>query len=97
MLRHPKLLIADEATSALDSAAEASILRNIKTAGQGTTTIIIAHRLSSIMDADQIIVLDKGRVAESGRHEDLLEIDGLYGTLWRAQNRESEPNASKTM
>ena len=97
MLGHPKLLIADEATSALDSGAEASILRNIKTAAQGTTAIIIAHRLSSIIDADQIIVLDKGRVAESGRHEDLLQIDCLYATLWRAQNREFEPNESKTM
>ncbi|WP_299950276.1 ABC transporter ATP-binding protein [Hyphomonas sp. BRH_c22] len=92
MLRHPKLLIADEATSALDSGAEASILRNIKSAAHGTTTMIIAHRLSSIIHADQIIVLDKGRVAESGSHEDLLETDGLYVALWRAQNRESEPN-----
>jgi len=85
MLRHPKLLIADEATSALDSGVEASILRNFQSAAHGTTKMIIAHRLSSIMHADQIIVLSKGRVAESGRHKDLLEADGLYARLWRAQ------------
>jgi len=92
MLRRPKLLVADEATSALDSGTEASILRNIRAAAQGTTTLIIAHRLSTIRHADQIIVLDKGKVVESGRHDDLLQSNALYAALWSAQDRGFESN-----
>tara|TARA_R110001606_G_C15388141_1_gene651180 strand:- start:589 stop:2388 length:1800 start_codon:yes stop_codon:yes gene_type:complete len=87
MLRRPRLLVADEATSALDSATEAGILHNIRAAARGTTTLVIAHRLSSIRHADHIIVLDKGKVAESGRHDDLLQSNGLYAALWNAQDR----------
>lgn len=87
LLRKPRLLIFDEATSALDSLTEESITSTIRqvSADKQQITILIAHRLSTIMHADTIYVLEKGKVAEMGRHEVLLEQKGLYYAMWRQQ------------
>ena len=79
------MLILDEATSNLDSANEEAIRQALSLLTRGRTTIVIAHRLSSVVHADRIVVLDNGRVAESGRHRDLVSRDGHYAQLVRAQ------------
>lgn len=95
LLRNPRLLIFDEATSALDSLTEEAITETIKkiSAQRDPITILIAHRLSTIMHADTIYVLEKGKVAESGTHEFLVDKKGLYYAMWRQQigERRSEP------
>lgn len=103
LLRKPTLLVFDEATSALDSITEEGIsetIRSISSKHQHIT-IMIAHRLSTVMHADRIFVLEKGRVIEAGRHEELLEEKGLYYAMWRQQigerkNAGTNPVASKT-
>jgi ATP-binding cassette, subfamily B, heavy metal transporter len=95
LLKDPPVLILDEATSALDSRTEAAILDTLADVGRGRTTLVIAHRLSTVMAADQIVVLDAGRVAERGTHAELLRRGGLYADLWarQAAEREAEPEA----
>lgn len=90
LLKNPPLTIFDEATSALDSATEAEILTTLKSLAEGRTTLVIAHRLSTVTHADSIIVLDKGRVAEQGSHRDLLRQGGLYAAMWERQAQERE-------
>src|SRR5690606_35834879 len=87
-LKRPRIFVFDEATSSLDSRTEREIIQNLIALSRSCSTLIIAHRLSTIVHADEILVLDHGRIVERGRHSDLLELDGLYTRLWRAQHRE---------
>jgi ATP-binding cassette, subfamily B, bacterial len=88
VLKDPKILILDEATSAVDNETEAAIARSLQQITVDRTTIAIAHRLSTIRHADCIYVMDGGRIVESGRHEDLLALEGIYAGLWRVQSGE---------
>jgi ATP-binding cassette subfamily B protein len=87
LLRHPSLLVFDEATSALDSITEEEISRTIRDVNrrEDVITIMVAHRLSTVMHADRIYVLERGRIVEQGRHETLIEEKGLYYAMWRQQ------------
>ncbi|WP_116091116.1 ABCB family ABC transporter ATP-binding protein/permease [Sphingomonas crusticola] len=96
LLKDPQLLILDEATSALDSRTEAAIQDTLNLLAQRRTTIIVAHRLSTIVHADEIIVMDKGRIAERGSHAGLVARGGLYAEMWarqQAEQREAEEAA----
>jgi ATP-binding cassette subfamily B protein len=94
LLRRPRLLVFDEATSSLDSLTEEEITSTIReVASSQVITILIAHRLSTVLHADIIHVLERGRIVESGRHEDLLERKGLYYAMWRQQIGERRPVA----
>ncbi|MET0267962.1 MAG: ABC transporter ATP-binding protein/permease [Duganella sp.] len=91
LLKNPAILIFDEATSALDSKAEQAIQAQLKEIAKSRTTLVIAHRLSTVADAQQILVLDHGRIVERGRHHELLAADGLYAQMWqRQQARQDE-------
>nr|WP_156874235.1 ABC transporter ATP-binding protein/permease [Sphingorhabdus lutea] len=90
ILKNPPILLLDEATSALDSKTEAQIQSTLKSISERRTTLIIAHRLSTITHADQIIVLDKGKVAEHGKHHKLLAAGGIYAKLWQQQAQDRE-------
>ena len=81
ILRNPPVLVLDEATSSLDTQTEAAVQAELERLSEGRTTITIAHRLSTVRDADQIVVLDHGKIAEKGTHEELLERGGLYAAL----------------
>jgi ATP-binding cassette, subfamily B, heavy metal transporter len=85
ILKAPPILVLDEATSALDSFTEREIQAALERVSKGRTTLVIAHRLSTVVHADEILVLDKGVVVERGRHEELLAKDGLYAALWSRQ------------
>lgn len=88
LLKNPSILIFDEATSALDSKTEKAIQAQLEYAAQGRTVLIIAHRLSTVMGADEIIVMDAGSIIERGTHLELLEKDGMYAQMWRLQLQE---------
>lgn len=88
VLKDPPVLILDEATSSVDNETEAAIQRSMEHITVGRTTIVIAHRLSTVRSADQIFVLDKGELKEQGRHEELVAGNGIYATLWRVQTGE---------
>jgi ABC-type transport system involved in Fe-S cluster assembly fused permease/ATPase subunit len=85
ILKRPAILLFDEATSALDTHTEKEIQASLREVSQDRTTLVIAHRLSTVVDADEIIVLDNGRIVERGRHPQLLEADGAYAAMWRKQ------------
>ncbi len=87
LLKNPPILIFDEATSALDSANERAIQAELRSAAAGKTTLVIAHRLSTVVDAHEIIVLEQGRVVERGAHAALLAHGGVYARMWRLQNQ----------
>ncbi len=90
LLKEPEILIFDEATSHLDTATERAIQRNLRTAFAGKTVILVAHRLSTIRDADYIYVLHQGRVVEAGTHRRLMLREGRYWSLWRSQTEEGD-------
>ena len=93
LLKNPRILIFDEATSALDSRAEKAIQGELERISQGRTTLVIAHRLSTVMDADQILVLSRGRIVERGTHQQLLELQGEYARMWALQQQAAEAQA----
>ena len=88
ILKRAPILVFDEATSSLDSLAEASILDALRRVAQGHTSLVIAHRLSTVVDADRIVVLSAGQVVEQGTHAELLAARGAYAELWNTQQRE---------
>lgn len=85
LLKAPQIVILDEATAHLDSESEAAVQDALSRALAGRTSLVIAHRLSTVLNADKIVVLEEGRVVEQGRHADLLAADGLYAELYRTQ------------
>lgn len=87
ILKNPAILVLDEATSALDSATEADVQGALEEAAKGRTTLMVAHRLSTVAGADEIIVLDEGKIAERGTHSELLGKGGIYADLWARQAR----------
>jgi ATP-binding cassette subfamily B protein len=96
ILKNPCILIFDEATSALDSKSEQSIQAELDRIQVGRTTLIIAHRLSTVMNADQILVMDAGRIVERGRHSELLAAAGYYAQMWRLQQEERAAGVEST-
>ena len=90
LLKNPPILIFDEATSALDSANERAIQAELRQVAQGKTTLVIAHRLSTVVDAHEIVVLQTGRVAERGTHAELLALGGQYARMWALQQEGGE-------
>jgi ABC-type transport system involved in Fe-S cluster assembly fused permease/ATPase subunit len=90
ILKDPHILVLDEATSALDTQTEKEIQNALERVSHNRTTLIIAHRLSTVVGADEIIVLDQGVVAERGTHDVLLANNGLYANMWRVQHQSSE-------
>jgi len=91
ILKDPRLLILDEATSALDTRTERDIEAALRAVSAQRTTLVIAHRLSTVVDSDEIIVLADGRIAERGTHRDLLALDGVYAHMWALQAEQMEP------
>ncbi len=94
LLKAPPILILDEATSALDTATEQEIKAALDIVSKDRTTVVIAHRLSTVIDADEIIVLEAGEIAERGTHTALLESNGLYASMWNRQREASEAEAA---
>jgi ABC-type transport system involved in Fe-S cluster assembly fused permease/ATPase subunit len=90
VIKDPAILLLDEATSALDSHTEQEIQKNLREISRGRTTLCIAHRLSTVVDADEILVLDDGYIVERGRHAALLAMDGHYAQMWRRQQEARE-------
>jgi ATP-binding cassette subfamily B protein len=90
ILKGPPILILDEATSALDSFTEHQIQAALRKVSENRTTLVIAHRLSTVVDADEIIVLERGQVAERGTHAELLNQDGIYAAMWNRQRQAEE-------
>jgi ATP-binding cassette subfamily B protein len=96
LLKNPPILIFDEATSALDSANERAIQAELRSAAQGKTALVIAHRLSTVVDAHSIVVMDAGRVVEQGAHAELLALGGHYARMWRLQQSGAADGLPKT-
>jgi ABC-type multidrug transport system fused ATPase/permease subunit len=89
VLKQARVLLFDEGTSSLDGRTEFQVLRNLACLSPGRTTLVVAHRLATIVNADVIVVLHEGRLVESGTHAQLLRLRGHYSALWRAQHPET--------
>jgi len=94
ILKSPRILIFDEATSALDTKTEQEIQANLEELSTGRTTLVIAHRLSTVVKADEILVLDQGRIVERGDHATLLARGGVYAAMWARQQEADERAAA---
>jgi len=94
LILNPELLILDDALSAVDAKTESTILANLKAARKNKTTIIAAHRLSSVMHAQEIIVLEQGKIMERGSHQELLKQTGWYQQMWEKQQLEAKIEGS---
>src|SRR4029079_17908673 len=94
VLKNPRILIFDEATSALDARSEKAIQAELERIAQGRTTLVIAHRLSTVMDADQILVLSHGSIVERGSPRELLAAGGEYARMWALQQQEAAAEAA---
>jgi len=90
LLKNPRILVLDEATSSLDTNTEQEIQAALRAVARDRTTLTIAHRLSTVVDADEILVLEGGRVAERGSHWNLLARGGIYAGMWAAQSEQEE-------
>jgi len=88
MLKRPRILIFDEATSSLDSRTEQAIQETLAQVAEHHTTLVIAHRLSTVVDADQILVMEQGEIRERGTHAELLARGGIYAGMWELQQKE---------
>ncbi|HHH13402.1 MAG TPA: metal ABC transporter permease, partial [Thiolapillus brandeum] len=88
MLKRPRILIFDEATSSLDSRTEQAIQETLAQVAEHHTTLVIAHRLSTVVDADRILVMEQGRIVEQGNHAGLLALGGRYAEMWELQEKE---------
>ncbi len=95
ILKNPPILLLDEATSALDTATEQAIQANLDQLAKGRTALVIAHRLSTVVNADEILVFENGRIAERGRHRDLLAAGGLYARMWERQQEDPDADARR--
>jgi ATP-binding cassette subfamily B protein len=93
ILKGPPILLFDEATSALDSQTEQEIQQNLREVSADRTTLVVAHRLSTVVDADEILVLDQGRIVERGRHRELVALNGLYADMWARQQEAAQQQA----
>ena len=90
LIKDPQILLFDDCLSAVDTDTEEKILKNIKDFSQNKTTLIVSHRISSVKDADHIIVLDRGKIIEEGMHQELIDLKGFYFDLFNKQNNEKE-------
>ena len=95
LLKRPPIMVFDEATSSLDSKSEQAILRALRDIAQDHTSLVIAHRLSTVVDADTIMVLQDGRIVESGSHHALLSKGGRYSALWQAQQKQADTGSTE--
>ncbi|AKH21825.1 ABCB family ABC transporter ATP-binding protein/permease [Sedimenticola thiotaurini] len=97
ILKHPRILVFDEATSSLDTQTEQAILETMREVAEDHTTLVIAHRLSTVVDADQILVMEQGRIIERGSHRQLLEQAGVYREMWQLQQEERNMQVEQTI
>ncbi len=95
ILKDPPIVLLDEATSALDTATEAHIQHALVSMTMERTTLIVAHRLSTIVNADEILVIKDGEIAERGKHEDLLAAEGIYYEMWNTQKHSVSSDEEK--